>query len=72
MIMFELMPQWFPLHYWQYAFNSPLGEISLAAHAKAAPDELKQLAEEIKRIARKTSIPTPSMDRLFGAIDNNW
>jgi hypothetical protein len=37
-------------------------------HANAARDEMKQIADEFRALARKTSIPTPAMDRLYTYI----
>lgn len=68
--MFETMPILFPISYWQRAFNSLLGEICLAAHAKAAPDELQQLADEIRVMIRKTAVATPATDKIFSVISS--
>jgi hypothetical protein len=34
-------------------------------HARGARDEMKRLADEFRSLARKTSVPTPAMDRLY-------
>lgn len=38
-------------------------------HANAARGEMKQIADEFRALARKTSVPTPAMDRLYIYID---
>ena len=68
-LMFLGMPQWFPVLYWQRALQSKLGEYSLAAHANAAPGEIRQLIDEISTLVRDTSVSTPAMDQLYGDID---
>jgi 2-dehydropantoate 2-reductase len=47
-LMFLWMPKWFPVLYWQRTLKSQLGEVSLAAHATAAPGEIRQLIDEIR------------------------
>jgi 2-dehydropantoate 2-reductase len=41
----------------------------LIGHAHAARDEMKQIADEFRVLARSTSVPTPAMDRLYTNID---
>jgi 2-dehydropantoate 2-reductase len=48
--------------------NSKEAEITMAGHANAARDEMKQLADEFKALARAASIATPAMDRLYAYI----
>ena len=43
-------------------------EITMAGHVKVARDEMKQLADEFRALARATSVPTPAMDRLYSYI----
>lgn len=44
-------------------------ELKAAGHAKAARHEMKQIADEFRTLARKTSVPTPAIDRLYTYID---
>ena len=41
----------------------------LAHHANAARDEMQQLAEEFRALARASGVPTPALDRLYSYID---
>jgi len=68
-LMFLGMPQWFPVLYWQHALQSKLGEYSLAAHANAAPAEVRQLIDEIRTLVGDTSVSTLAMDRLYRGMD---
>ncbi len=45
--------------------NSKEAEITMAGHANAGRDEMKQLADDFKALARATSVPTPAMDSLY-------
>jgi 2-dehydropantoate 2-reductase len=44
-------------------------ELKATGHANAARHEMKQIADEFRTLARKTSVPTPAMDRLYTYID---
>jgi len=68
-LMFLWMPKWFPVLYWQRALQSKLGEYSLAAHANAAPGEIRQLIAEIRTLSGDTSVSTPAMDQLYRHMD---
>ena len=41
----------------------------LIGHAHAARDEMKQIADEFRVLARSTSVPNPAMDHLYTYID---
>jgi hypothetical protein len=49
--------------------TSKTAETVLVGHANAARDEMKHVADELRALARKTSIPTPAMDRLYAHFD---
>jgi len=68
-LMFLWMPKWFPVLYWQRTLQSKLGEYSLAAHAKAAPVEIKQLIAEVRTLLGDTAVSIPAMDQLFRDMD---
>jgi 2-dehydropantoate 2-reductase len=44
-------------------------EIEIAGHANAARDEMKQIADEFRALARTTPVPTPAMDHLYSHIE---
>jgi 2-dehydropantoate 2-reductase len=44
-------------------------EVLMAAHANAARDEMQQLGDEFRALARRTSVPTPAIDRLATYLD---
>jgi ketopantoate reductase len=46
-----------------------LMEVALVKHANAARDEVKHLADEFLALARATSVPTPTIDRLYPYLD---
>ena len=46
-----------------------LMEVALVRHANAARDEVKHLTDEFLALARTTSVPTPTIDRLYPHLD---
>jgi ketopantoate reductase/protein-S-isoprenylcysteine O-methyltransferase Ste14 len=46
-----------------------LMEVAMVKHAEAARDEVKHLANEFLALARATSVPTPTIDRLYPYLD---
>lgn len=49
--------------------NSRHFETVATRHANAARDEMKQLADEFRLLARRTTVETPALDRLHGYIE---
>ena len=44
-------------------------EVAMVRHANAARDEVKHLADEFLALARTTSVPTPTINRLYPHLD---
>jgi 2-dehydropantoate 2-reductase len=49
----------------QRLLSNPLMETALVKHAEAARDEVQHLIGEFMALARTTSVPTPTIDRLL-------
>ncbi len=49
----------------QRLLSNPLMETALVRHAEAARDEVQHLIGEFMALARTTSVPTPTIDRLL-------
>jgi len=64
----EWLPEPIVVFLMRLMVNSKEAEVTMAAHANAARDEFKQLADEFRALARTTSVPTPAMDRLYACI----
>jgi len=52
----------------QGLLNSKFAEVAFALHAKAARDEMKELAREFQSLIDKTSVETPNIDTLRSFI----
>ncbi len=64
----EWMPEPIMVSLMKLMVNSREAEITMVGHANAARDEMKQLADEFKAMARAASVPTPAMDSLYNYI----
>lgn len=53
----------------QRLLDSEIAEIAIEGHARAARDEMKQLADEFQALALSAGIPTPAMDCLYRFLD---
>jgi len=53
----------------QRLLDTSAAEIAVAGHANAARDEMKLLADEFRALALSTTVPTPSVDRLYRYTD---
>jgi hypothetical protein len=49
----------------QHSLSNPLMETALVKHAEAARSEVEHLIGEFMALARTTSVPTPTIDRLL-------
>ncbi len=67
----EWVPEWLAVFSMRLMMSTKQAEIVMASHANAARDEMIQLAEDFMALARRTSVPTPAMDRLLAAIETS-
>ncbi|MDQ2957329.1 MAG: hypothetical protein M3Y42_10225 [Actinomycetota bacterium] len=51
--------------YWRRVLAGPRGELWFAAHSRAAPEEMRALAQELHDAVRRTGHATPDLDRLL-------
>jgi len=67
--IFKWIPEPILVAFLRKKFNAKQIEMATTKHALAARDEMKEIADEFKELARKTSIPTPAIDNLYKYID---
>ena len=66
--LFYWMPEFITTKIFKGIFHTKYAEIGYAMHAKAALDEMKELAKEFKSLIGNTSVKTPNIDKLKGFI----
>jgi 2-dehydropantoate 2-reductase len=59
------LPNVFVVAYWRRVLASPRGELWFAAHSRAAPEEMRSLAEQLQAALRRSGRPTPDVGRLL-------
>jgi 2-dehydropantoate 2-reductase len=67
--IFERLPE--PVLVWGFRKRllDPRIRVAMFAHAEAAQDEIKHLADEFITLKQQTSIPTPAIDHLYIYFD---
>jgi hypothetical protein len=63
--LFAWLPEPILVPFAQRVLANPLMETALVKHAAAAHDEVQHLIDEFMALARTTSVPTPTIDRLL-------
>lgn len=62
------LPLIFSFLYWKRVFASPRGELWFAAHTRAAPEEMMELADSLRAAVRRAKRPAPDLLRLIDAF----
>ncbi len=67
--IFERLPE--PILVWAFKkfIVNPKIRVAMLEHGAAAQDEIKHLADEFIALKRRTSVPTPAIDRLYVYFD---
>jgi 2-dehydropantoate 2-reductase len=66
--IFEWVPGWFAVWYWQRYLSRPLAELAFGGHARAARVEMATLAREVGMLVHAAARPTRTLDTLWDAI----
>ncbi len=59
------MPAFLQLAGMRLLLNSKLGEVGLAYHVSQAPDEILQLAKELRQLANQVAFPVPAIRKVL-------
>lgn len=66
--LFYWLPEFMNMMAVKGLLESKFGEVAFAMHAKAAQDEMKDLAREFQELAARTSVDTPNIKKLKSFI----
>lgn len=69
LVLFLWLPSIVAVMYWRGYLGSERGDQTIARHARAAVDEMKELVEELRDLDVAGAGRTPALDRLCLAID---
>jgi hypothetical protein len=61
------LPTMFVVAYWRRVLASPRGELWLGAHTRAAPEEMRCLAEQLQTALSRSGRSSPDLDRLLAS-----
>ncbi len=67
--LFTWLPEPLLVAVLQRRLAHPLMDVAMVKHARAGRDEIHHLANEFIALARRTSIPTPAIDRLYPYLE---
>jgi len=59
------LPAAIPVNYWRRVLAGPRGELWFAAHARAAPEEMQALADDLQAAVHRTGRPAPDLTKLL-------
>jgi 2-dehydropantoate 2-reductase len=61
----EFIPSFIQIAGWRAMLRSKLGEVGLAYHVSQAPDEVQQLANELRDLANQSGLPVPAIRKVL-------
>jgi len=64
-VLYNWMPTWFAVRYWHRVLPTELSELTFAAHANRAREEMTLLADELLVLLRSGHVPVPAVEELF-------
>ena len=64
-ILYLRLPTAFAVRYWRRVLAGPRGELWFAGHTRAAPEEMRALADELQDAVRRTGRSTPDLTMLL-------
>jgi len=65
MALYLGLPAAFAVSYWRRVLAGPRGELWFAAHTRAAPEEMRALADDLQAAIRRTGRPAPDLTKLL-------
>ena len=61
----QFIPSFLQIAGWRAMLNSKLGEVGLAYHVSQAPDEMIQLANELRTLVEQAGLPVPAIRKVL-------
>ena len=61
----EFIPSFLQIAGWRAMLKSKLGEVGLAYHVSQAPDEMIQLANELRDLVDQAGLPVPAIRKVL-------
>ena len=68
-VLFTWMPPACAVYYWRRFFASKMADYVFGGHARAAPREMRELANDCRTLLEKSGVEAPALRQLYRAID---
>jgi 2-dehydropantoate 2-reductase len=68
MTLFHLLPESLLIKILKKVFNTKFAEVAMMMHVNSAKDEMLELANDFKKLTKRTSVQTPNIDELVNYI----
>jgi 2-dehydropantoate 2-reductase len=68
-VLFTWLPPTFAIYYWRNFFASKMADYVFGRHARAASQEMRELANDCRSLLEKSRIEAPALRELYRAID---
>ena len=68
-VLYLRMPEEFAVTYWRHVMAGPRGELWFAAHTRAAPEEMRALADDLQAAVNLTGHEAPDLAKLLRRRD---
>jgi 2-dehydropantoate 2-reductase len=68
-VLFTWLPPTFAIYYWRNFFASKMADYVFGRHARAASQEMRELANDCRSLLEKSRVEAPALRQLYSAID---
>ncbi len=68
-VLFTWLPPAFAVYYWRRFFATEMADYVFGRHARAASQEMRELANDCRSLLEKSRIEAPALRQLYSAID---
>ena len=68
-VLFTWLPPAFAVYYWRRFFATEMADYVFGLHARAASQEMRELANDCRSLLEKSRIEAPALRQLYSAID---
>ncbi len=68
-VLFTWLPNGFAIYYWHRFFGSKTADYVFGRHARAASQEMHQIANDCRTLLQESRVEAPALRQLYRAID---
>ena len=68
-VLFTWLPPAFAIYYWRRFLASKMADYAFGGHARAASQEMRELASDCRTLLEKSDVEAPALGQLYRAID---